>query len=101
MEKIIGLPPVREAEFLQQIVQLARMFHWRVYHPWISVKSPSGFPDLVLLRPPRLIFAELKTGRRKLTWEQTQWIDALGLIHGIEVYIWREADWDKIQEKLT
>jgi hypothetical protein len=44
---------ITEKQFTGQVVQLARMLGWRVYHPWLSVHSAAGFPDLVLCRPPR------------------------------------------------
>jgi hypothetical protein len=50
MANISGLPPIRESEYLAQIIELARIFRWRTYHPWLSVRSEPGWPDLSLLR---------------------------------------------------
>lgn len=55
------LPPFTEKRFQAQIVTLARTLGWAEHHTYDSRRSPAGFPDLVLLRPPRLILAEVKT----------------------------------------
>jgi hypothetical protein len=39
---------------------------WRRYHTWLAKHSPAGFPDEVLVRPPRLVFAELKAEAGRL-----------------------------------
>lgn len=54
------LPAESEAAFLQKVEQEARHNGWLVYHTHRSDRSAAGFPDLVMVRPPRLIFAELK-----------------------------------------
>jgi hypothetical protein len=77
-----------------------RRFGWRRYHAWLSKHSPAGFPDACLVRPPRLIFAELKAERGKLSAEQAAWLGALRQVPGIEVYEWRPADMDVIAETL-
>lgn len=51
-----------------------------------------GFPDLVLVRPPRLVFAELKAERGRLTAEQEHWLDVLRQA-GAEVYVWKPKNW--------
>lgn len=90
--------PINEREFLGQVVDLAKMFGWRVYHTWLSKHSAAGFPDLVLVRPPRLVFAELKSEKGKLTVPQAQWIWLLRQC--AETYIWRPHQFEKIVEKL-
>jgi len=90
------MPPVTEKEFDAQIRQLARLLGWTTYHPWRSVHSEAGYPDLTLVRPPRLIFAELKADRGKLTWAQRNWLSLLEAC-GIECYVWRPADWKAIE----
>lgn len=70
------------------------------YHTWRSFHSPAGFPDCVMVRiepGPRLIFAELKSEKGKVTPEQEQWLEALQFI-GVEAYLWRPADFDDIVE---
>jgi hypothetical protein len=83
---------VTEAELQAAIVELAQLLGWRVYHTHDSRHSAAGFPDLVLVRGRRLVFAELKTGRRRVTEEQARWLAALGEA-GVETHVWREDDW--------
>ena len=114
-----------EAAFQQQLVQLAELYGWRSYHTHDSRRSQRGFPDLVLVRGPELIFAELKTDTGRIKPEQLEWIDALGLVstnyrHAVEllaeevadgdpdpsagcvdVYLWRPADFDELHARLA
>jgi hypothetical protein len=52
-----------EREWQRQVVSLAKSLGWEIWHPQISVWSKGGWPDLVLLKPPRALFWELKTER--------------------------------------
>jgi hypothetical protein len=69
------LPRQTERSFQAQVVKLAELLGWRCYHTLRSEGSASGFPDLVLVRArhpkPRVIFAELKADRGRLTDDQT------------------------------
>ena len=90
---------LRETEkgFQAAVIELAQRSGWLTYHTWRSIHSPAGFPDLVLCRPPRLIFAELKNATGKITVNQEQWLTILGLLgEEVEVYLWRSADFDDI-----
>ena len=52
-----------------------------------------GMTDLILCKPPRVIFAELKSEKGKLTPAQEKWISLLTQCkERIECYIWRPAD---------
>ncbi len=76
---------------------LARLTGWRCYHPFDSRRSARGFPDLVLLKPPWLCSAELKTDTGRVTPEQALWLDALSAVADVpETYLWRPRDWDRI-----
>jgi len=88
-----------EKAFERQIKELAHVFHWKYYHTWTSIHSPRGFLDVVMTRRERLIFAELKSDRGKLTAFQEQWVDALKKT-GAEVYVWRPGDFSHIVEIL-
>ena len=90
-----------ERDFQRQVVQLAEVMGWRVYHTYDSRRSSPGFPDLVLVRAPRVIFVELKRQRGRVTAAQTEWADELGLCPGVEYYLWRPSYWDEIVEVLT
>ncbi|MBX6754520.1 MAG: VRR-NUC domain-containing protein [Thermorudis peleae] len=88
---------VTEKAFTQQVIELARLLGWQVYHTWLSVRSPAGFPDLVLAKPGRpLILAELKAERGKLSPAQEAWLAVLQQVPGIIVRVWRPSDWDEI-----
>lgn len=89
---------------MRQLVDLARLRGWKIYHTHDSTHSAAGFPDLVLCRPPRLVFAELKTDRRasKLTADQVEWLEALTACtkQGVETFVWRPSDFDDVREVL-
>lgn len=82
------------------VKELAKLFGYRYYHTWRSLHSPAGFCDCVLVRPPRLIFAELKSDRGKLTPEQEAWLDVLSRCPGVEVYLWKPDDFQDISDIL-
>ena len=86
-----------ERDFQAQVVQLAKLTGWRVYHTYDSRRSNAGFPDLVLVRPPRVIFAELKRQRGRVTVAQREWAEALRACPGVEYYLWRPSDWDEVE----
>jgi hypothetical protein len=92
---------VSEAAFLAQVRELATWTGWMIYHTHNSIHSPAGFPDLVLARTPRLIFAELKTERGRPSEKQTYWLDELRGVAGVETYVWRPADLDDISRILS
>ena len=89
-----------EKELQLQLQALASHCGWAYYHTWNSIHSTPGFPDLVLIKPPRLIFAELKTELGRVTAAQQKWLDILATIPGVEVYLWRPSEFDEIQEIL-
>ena len=70
-----------EKQFLSQIVDLLKLFHWKFEHTFeqgvYARRTSKGFPDIVAVRPPRLLFIELKSEKGKLTEDQEAWIDAL------------------------
>ena len=89
-----------EADWQRQVIDLAQTFRWAHYHPWLSIHSPRGWPDLALCRPPRLVLAELKSERGKLTEAQARWLRLLGQCDGVEVYLWRPHDLDHVMATL-
>jgi hypothetical protein len=91
---------VTESEFQALVLDMANLFGWRSYHTHDSRRSAAGFPDLVLVRRERLIFAELKTERGRVGDAQSEWLDALDAIPGIEVYLWRPSDTGRIEHVL-
>lgn len=95
-----GLPPQPERSFADQVVQAAQLLGWRVYRTWNSQHSPAGFPDLVLVRRPRVVFAELKRQDKGPTTDQTAWLEDLRA-SGQEAYLWRPSDWSTIEKVLS
>ena len=87
---------IPEREFQQQVIDLAHIFHWRVYHTWMSIHSAGGFPDLTLARGNRLIFAETKSEKGRLTLAQAEWLEILKATGKCEVYVWMPSDWPEI-----
>lgn len=88
-----------EKQFQGQVVELAKIRHWDVYHAQLAKWSEKGWPDLTLMRPPRLVFAELKSEKGKTTERQRYWLEHLEQC-GIEVYLWRPSDWDDVERVL-
>ena len=93
------VPGVSEADFQAQVLQLAKLMRWRCYHTHDSRRSEAGFPDLTLVRGGRLIFAELKAEKGKVTGSQQAWLTDLKDT-GAEVYLWRPSDWVDIERIL-
>ncbi len=78
-----------EAEFQRRVVGLAEQHGWAVYHTRFSKGSQAGFPDLVLCRPPRLVFCELKVWPRTTPRSaQVEWLARLGAVPCVEAYLW-------------
>lgn len=111
------LPPLTEKEFQRQVVELATIRGWRVYHPFLSKWSERGFPDLTMVRARdrRLVFAELKRDKGRTSEAQDEWLALLGRLtdescgvppgevrdgRRLDVYLWRPADWPEIEEAL-
>tara|TARA_Y100000310_G_scaffold322074_1_gene380631 strand:+ start:830 stop:1174 length:345 start_codon:yes stop_codon:yes gene_type:complete len=95
------LGPKDEADFMAQVIEEAELAGWLWHHETDSRKSNRGLPDLILVRPPRVIWAECKTDKAasKLTPEQRLWLDTLKAC-GQEVYVWRPSHRDRILEIL-
>ena len=89
-----------ERDLTKQVRELAALFGWRRYHTWLSQHSTAGFPDECLVRPPRVVFAELKRETGKLTPAQAEWLDDLADC-GLEVYLWRPSMIDDIASCLA
>jgi hypothetical protein len=89
-----------EKEWAQVVADYARLCGWARFHPFLSIHSPSGWPDETFCRPPRLVVAELKSEKGKLTAAQRRWLDLLGACPPLEVYVWRPSDWPQVQAVL-
>ncbi len=89
---------ISEKSWHETVVATAKAFGWRVYHTHDSRRSEAGFPDLVMARE-RVIFAELKTERGRLTAAQEAWLEALAAA-GAATYCWRPSDWPAVEAEL-
>ena len=90
--------PITERQFANQIIDLCKLFGWLYYRAWIS---PSGYPDIILVRPPRVILVELKTEKGQPTESQWIWLYTLQHCPGVECYLWRPSDFEAITEILS
>ena len=102
---------ITEKNFQATVIDLARTYGWIVGFTYDAKKSEPGEPDLRMVRPPRVIFAELKTVKGKLTkgrWNksgrwmtgQDEWQDALSSCPGVEYYLWRPDGLDGEIERI-
>ena len=90
-----------EKAWQAQVLQLARLYHWRYYHTFDSRRSVAGFPDLVLVRPPMLVLTELKSDRGVLTPEQRAWLEDLAGCTQVRADVWRPVDLERIVQQLA
>lgn len=104
------IPAITESAFQRQVLDLARLRGWRVAHfrpaqtakGWRTAVSGdgAGFPDLILIRGPRLIVAELKRSRKeKVRPAQAEWLAAFEAA-GVPAFVWTPDDWTEIVEIL-
>jgi hypothetical protein len=95
----VGEIKITEKQFERQVKELAKLFDYKYYHTWRSFHSPQGFPDCVMVKDDRLIFAELKSETGQPTLEQYFWLLALTKANQ-EVYLWRPSDFENIADVL-
>jgi hypothetical protein len=106
---------ITEDEFQTQVISLAHMLGWKIAHfrgvrtqrkdGSVFYQTPvqadgKGFPDLVMVKGKRVIYAELKSMTGKLSQEQKEWLDLLVTDKKREVYCWRPNELEQIQEIL-
>lgn len=97
---------VSEKLFQEQVIQLAQMNGWQVFHasphqvrPGVWRTNGKGFPDLVLAHRDRgFILAELKTAVGKISDDQVKWVNASS--PHVEVYLWRPNQLELIAQRL-
>lgn len=96
---------IAESAFQQMVEDLAAYCGWTSFHLNLPMRSPAGFPDLVLFRE-RIVFAELKsrsptTGKAgKLRPTQIDYAHTIQKAGG-NYYSWLYPDdWDEVVEVL-
>lgn len=91
---------ITEKQFQAQVVELAQRLGWKVHTTWTQIHSPAGFPDLTMARGGRLVFAELKSEKGRVTEAQRDWLARLR-VAGTEAYLWRPSDFEDVVQILT
>lgn len=104
------LRTVSEKAWTSQVIDLARRTGWIAYHSETAVmrsgrwatpmQGLAGFPDVVAVRAPRVLFVELKTQIGKLSELQEKWLAELRACPGVEAYVWRPGDLDDVYRVL-
>jgi hypothetical protein len=109
-------PSQSEKQFMAQVIELATWLGWRHWHDqatnapsscWncgrrtVVPRNAPGHPDLLLIRRPRVIWAELKAEGEHPTSDQQSWLDELAASNQ-EVYLWTPtpACWRQIEQAL-
>jgi hypothetical protein len=88
-----------EAQLQRKILDLCAYLHLRVFHSTDSRRDTSaGFPDLVIVGPGGIVYAELKSQRGRVKPEQFAWLEALSQ-HALAL-VWRPSDWTFIEATL-
>lgn len=90
-----------EIELQRRVEALLAVHGWTYLHVRDARRQNlKGFPDILACRGDRLLAAELKTKRGKVTPDQLHWLAVLKAA-GVEAFLWRPADWPQIEEVLT
>lgn len=111
---------ITEAQWQSQVVEYAQLRGWLVAHfrtaqtargAYVTpvAADGAGFPDLVLVRDGRLIFAELKRQTGRTTTQQDIWLKALQTceyddwqsLMAVKVVVWRPSDWPAVERALS
>ncbi|MHC4592893.1 MAG: hypothetical protein ACYS8L_09395 [Planctomycetota bacterium] len=99
-----------EEDFSQWFDDLRRLMGWlavhfrplQTKHGWRTpYTGDDGFPDWVLVRDDRMIFAELKSEKGKVEPQQYDWLTAADNVAGVEAYLWRPSDRPLIERTLA
>lgn len=92
---------LKERDWQKTVEQAARLLGWLVYHTRRSDGSQPGYPDLTLVRAPRVVFVELKTETGRQTPDQRLWETRLRACPSIEFYLWRPSHWPEVERVLA
>lgn len=96
----VRTPHMSENAFQQKILDLCGWLGLHVYHTYDSRRSQAGFPDLVIVGPHGVIFAELKSTKGRVSVTQQEWLDRLAAADA-RVHLWRPEDWPVVENELT
>lgn len=94
--------PMTEADLLRGVLDLAAVLGWKSAHfrpsrtayGWRTAVQGDGvgWPDVLLVRRGRIVAAELKADRGRLTDAQRAWLDDLEAA-GLATFVWRPSDY--------
>lgn len=91
---------MKERDWQRTILEAARYLNWHVYHTFDSRRSAAGFPDLLLIKPPRLLVIEVKTERGRVTAAQESWLALFAALPGVTALVARPSDWPAVEAVL-
>ena len=101
-EKDKLLRAIKEREWQKHVMELAATYGWLYYHAPDNKpvngriqNITAGFPDLVLVKAPRIVYAELKRETGKLSPMQEKWLYLLRAC-GQEAYVWRPSNLNEV-----
>jgi hypothetical protein len=92
---------VTEQAFQETVQQAADLYGWWWYHTNDSRRSRPGFPDLVLIKPPKVIFLEVKREKGRLTVAQADVLAMLSDCSEVQAGVVRPSDWEQVVEWLS
>ena len=92
---------VTEQAFQETVQQAAELYGWWWYHTNDSRRSRPGFPDLVLIKPPKVIFLEVKREKGRLTVAQADVLAMLSDCSEVQAGVVRPSDWADVVEWLS
>ena len=109
MEDLTLYREISEASFTAQVIEQARWRGWLCHHcrpaqdrsgRWKTpIQGDPGFPDVLCLRQDRVVLAELKAMRGKVTPAQEEWLKQANRAV-VESYLWKPSDILTIEEIL-
>ena len=98
-----------ERDLATIVEHLLDLFGWTWKHDEPAVRQSGtwatafrgarGFPDYVAVRDGRLVFAEIKNERGRISSSQNDWLEQLRKTSA-EVYLWRPDDVEQIKDVL-
>ena len=98
-DQVSGL--ISEKGFQSVITELAEHRGWFHHHTPDSRRSTPGFPDLVLIKPPKVIFLEVKREKARLSVAQADVLAMLWGCNEVQAAVVRPSDWSQVVEWLS
>jgi len=104
--------PMLEADWMVAVGEALDWLGWRWIHHrpgrtgsgWVTAtqgNAAAGFPDVLAIRPPRVLFLELKTDKGRVSPQQEDWLAGLK-DSGEEAHLIRlPREWDRLMELIA